>query len=632
MGYEGSSLPDLEDWHTSTQYARDGLDFTAAKFLEVSNLLLENPNLNSSHLFRADVLFDSAGVLNTFTQKEQLCYGSQPQKDSVRGSHNGADHDSAFRCTFNGTAPNRVVVRKLIPRNSNFDRVLEQTCLLYQYHIQGHATTYAVVYLPHAKDEAEIPWYHPPVKALAYFYEIAPQCSQRSDERARVSLHFLSFKETSGQIPDRLHRTFISLINTFIRLSKHESPRAAIPCGSDKPTILSTAPSALKDTIIPQHLVQNTYSRLKQTYASNLIARWVESTEPSKHVFEDLSIAAFLIELWKLMYHSRPFPGFVDIACGNGVLVYILLREGYHGWGFDARLRKTWDILGIDEHLEERICIPQPFLTSLQSTVEDVLPGVRVHDGIFPRDTFIVSNHADELTPWTPLLAALSCQDDPLPFLAIPCCSHALSGSKHRYTSKDVDSTSSARGTEHLPPNGVQTFINNADPQPSNGDLKPLRIQKAKAANHTDGKSMYACLTKKVIALAEEVGFEMEMTLMRIPSTRNIGVVGGRSREQSRDRVAGNELNKSNGDLERMEELSLEAHANEDSERNRAVNKVQAMLERECARSGGVKVSARTWTERAKKLQTGKGRGKVNLGHKPGYQNGNKTPRGEEAA
>ncbi len=39
---------------------------------------------------------------------------------------------------------------------------------------------------------------------------------------------------------------------------------------------------------------------------------------------------------------------------------------------------------------------------------------------------------------------------------------------------------------------------------------------------------MYACLTRKVVALAEEIGFDVELTLMRIPSTRNIGIVGNR--------------------------------------------------------------------------------------------------------
>ena len=39
---------------------------------------------------------------------------------------------------------------------------------------------------------------------------------------------------------------------------------------------------------------------------------------------------------------QKNFPGFVDIGCGNSLLVHILNQEGYAGWGFDARQRKSW--------------------------------------------------------------------------------------------------------------------------------------------------------------------------------------------------------------------------------------------------------------------------------------------------
>ena len=145
-------------------------------------------------------------------------------------------------------------------------------------------------------------------------------------------------------------------------------------------------------------------------------------------------------------HDQRPsFPGFVDIGCGNGVLVDILLREGYQGWGFDARQRKTWSTFSasIQQHLKELILIPQPLFELQQSSDHLIhanggilskpltIPGSfspSWHNGIFPTHTFIISNHADELTPWTPLLASISLS----PFLAIPCCSHNLSGQRFR--------------------------------------------------------------------------------------------------------------------------------------------------------------------------------------------------------
>lgn len=35
-------------------------------------------------------------------------------------------------------------------------------------------------------------------------------------------------------------------------------------------------------------------------------------------------------------------PRFVDMGCGNGLLVHILNSEGYEGVGLDVRSRKMW--------------------------------------------------------------------------------------------------------------------------------------------------------------------------------------------------------------------------------------------------------------------------------------------------
>jgi tRNASer (uridine44-2'-O)-methyltransferase len=613
-----SSLPDLTDWFSSSDYQSDDHDLSKEKFLEVTDLLLENPNLNSSHLFRADILFDSEGILKTVAEKERSCrdkQGSGLTADSQRD----VDHCITRYPTLHRSAPGRVVLRELIPRNLALDKPLKQKCLVYE----PSQFSCVVVLIPDVRNAAEIPWYHPSVIALAYVYDCSYQDGSLDSPQPQVSLHFLPF-DSDEQITDRLHRTFISLLNTFLRLCKYSSSNETSSERLADQNVSSTAPSAIKDTIIPQHIVQNTYSRLKQTYATDLISRWVESTEPSKHVFEDLSIAAFLIELWKLIYHSQPFPGFVDLACGNGVLVYVLLKEGYSGFGYDARRRKTWDVLEIDNYLEEKICVPKPFLDLLHPKE---LATLNVQDGTFPAGTFIISNHADELTLWTPLLAALSNPKRPLPFLAIPCCSHALSGARYRYPPKDTQkpppsmphSTSSTSSSTN-----ADSPAHPEDPQPSSGDLRALRATKQKAANHRDDKSMYACLTRKVARLAEEVGFDdVEMTLMRIPSTRNIGVVGGmklwikgRGDEGGVDAAVAGVGKPGLGEggcavRENGNEREIGRHDVVD------VEKVHSIIERECVRSGGIEVAARIWLERVIRLQRGKGRGKVNLGYKP---------------
>ena len=571
-----ASEEDCETWTTDSAYEKCGLSISSAKFLEVTNLLLENPNLNSTHLFRADILYDSSGHLKTKEQKEEACRVGDGLNQAVERCK---PYDGDLAYIYETQSPYRTVVRRLIPRNINIDKPLDQTCHFYDLGAGGKV----VVYKPKVDRGEDMPWYHPPIKALAYIYD-----TDSTIERpvAKLSIRYLAFPDTATPLPSRLHRTFLSLLNTFIRLATH-------PSGGDRDTdkdhrpdnTSSSLAASLKDTIIPQHLVQDTYARLKHTYATDLIARWVEQTEPSKHVFEDLSIAAFLVELWKQMYSGKVFPGFIDIACGNGVLVYILIKEGYHGHGFDARRRKTWNILRVDDYLEEKICVPRPFLDTLTLTSGDALNGAQIHNGIFTPSTFIISNHADELTPWTPLLAALSSPLRPLPFLAIPCCSHALSGAKHRYIPKDAQSPASINGQED---------------QPLNGDLKALRVTKSKAANHQDDKSQYTCLTKKVVAIAEAMGIETELTMMRIPSTRNIGIVGNRKHTA---RSVENE----------MQRMALSDKTASQS----ALTKISNLIERECRISGGVQPSARTWISRAQKLQTGQGRGKVNLGYKP---------------
>ena len=567
-----------ETWVTAPDYEKAGLSISSAKFLEVTNLLLENPNLNSTHLFRADILYDSSGHLKTKEQKEQACGASDVPSYTVEPRAKSY-HNCGLLPSYDGRPPHRTVIRRLIPRNTNIDKPLDQACHFYDL----DAGRKAIIYVPEVDRGEDMPWYHPPIKALAYEYKIN---STIDTPGAKLSIRYQAFPDAPTPLPSRLHRTFLSLLNTFIRLAKHPGRGDR---GNDEDhqmeNISSSLAASLKDTIIPQHLVQDTYARLKHTYATDLIARWVEQTEPSKHVFEDLSIAAFLIELWKQMYNGKAFPGFVDLACGNGVLVYILIKEGYHGRGFDARRRKTWSVLGIDDCLAEMICVPKPFLDTLRLTSDDAISGAPVHDGIFHPSTFIISNHADELTPWTPLLAALSSPSQPLPFLAIPCCSHALSGAKHRYTPKDGQSSA---------------FVNGQEDQPANGDLRALRAAKSNAAKHQDDKSQYACLTRKVVAIAEELGIEIELTMMRIPSTRNIGIAGNRKPT----------ARSVEDDMQRM------ALSEEDASQS-ALTKINNLIERECRISGGLQPSARTWISRAQKLQTGQGRGKVNLGYKP---------------
>ena len=540
-----------------------------------------------------------------------------------------------------GFVPVRNIVRRLIPRNSTLDRRLEQTCHQYEETERSSSLNRSLyVYTPHFPSPNDAPFYHPVVQSLAYLYEFRYDSADnfpppKDDESTKVttemgertrggkgtlSLHILPSPASEDFDPfsSRLERTLQALLSTHVRLARN----ARLPSRSDAQDSSQAPPdegyNPVKDNIIPRHLVQNTYSRLKLQYASDLCRDWVEDTQPSKHVFEDLAIAAFLIELWRNMYgvppkaeqkkddddndehHRRNFPGFVDIACGNGVLVYILLMEGYEGWGFDARRRKTWAILPdwVQARLRETVYIPKPFVDAVSSAdgggplAELTGAGIPFHtDDDIPRDAFIISNHADELTVWTPLLAARAAANLRRPFLSIPCCSHSLSGAKFRYPPPITKKKGKQQDDASSDPT--------AQSSDRTGDLKALRAARQASSTVTGDpnsaavmNSTYGSLTAKTMAIAEEVGYEVERTLLRIPSTRNMGVIGDRKRtiERMRRHAAGENIPEgpdNDSDAKQIETID---------------DVVREIVRKECAKDGGIEEAAKIWIQRAKGL------------------------------
>jgi tRNASer (uridine44-2'-O)-methyltransferase len=423
-----------------------GCTFDGDVFVRVMDNFVKNPNLNSSWLFRADILEEN---------------GEEPPDGSEQCSR---------PLEFKGFRLDRVLVRRLIPRNSKRDGPLDQTCLFLSSN-HGEAeegstmTRQLLVYIPHVPSEHDIPFYHPKVRGMAHLHEWNPSAGQGT-----VSLHFWHFDQPDPDHAEKLDRTALMLLS---QLHKH-----------GQGAVEGYVKRVHHDTIIPQPRFQDTYTRLKNSYARTLVTSWAETTDPSKHVFEDLGIAAFLIELWRDMYtdinngnDKTPFPGFVDIGCGNGLLVYILRREGYEGWGFDARARKSWHAYNIPLKDGTDSLQALALLPSFVQRPQEPGDGVHVHDGVFAEGTFIISNHADELTPWTPILAAGSRS----PFIAIPCCSHDLTGRKFR-----------------APP----------------------------PRDKSKGQSAYASLVAWGCDIAADCGYRVETEMLRIPSTRNTALIG----------------------------------------------------------------------------------------------------------
>ncbi|KAI1779014.1 DUF1613-domain-containing protein [Hypoxylon cercidicola] len=450
MAFEADEIPDGSPSHiedsSRARWAplfRKSCGFDSQIFLKVMMNFIRNPNINSNWLFRADILVERDPTDPTV---------ARPTVPHFQGMH-----------------LDKALVRKLIPRNTLRDEPLDQSCLVYHGSGPGGVERSMVVYQPHVSSPNEMPFYHPKVQGMAFLYEWSAETNEGT-----VSIHY-HFFDNEDRSP-KLVRTAFHLL---AMLHKHgEGSKAGY------------VKRVHHDTIIPQAAVQNTYTRLKQKYARPLIQSWVEVTDPSKHVFEDLSIAAFLIELWALTYQDTPFPGFVDIGCGNGLLVYILREEGYSGWGFDARRRKSWEnyssIMNDEsgkENLQQHVLLPSIIDSHsiIPNTGGEAIFGIEsadiIHDGVFPKGTFIISNHADELTPWTPILATVS----DCPFIMIPCCSHDLAGARYR---------APAPKAQKKPP------------------------------------SAYSSLVQWVTSIARDCGWEVETEMLRIPSTRNVGLIG----------------------------------------------------------------------------------------------------------
>ncbi|KAF2479381.1 uracil-O(2)--methyltransferase [Neohortaea acidophila] len=421
--------------------------FNPSIFTEIMYNLIKNPNITSSHLFRADIYYDSDEA--------------RPQNQ-----HHFREEYRPLAFSLPGYETTRTIVRKLIPRNPQLDDHLLQTChFLFKSDSDQEETL--VIYTPHVRTAEEMPFYHPAVSRLAFTHT-----QHLLTKTATISISYSLFPSPapSTPLPSKLTRTALRLLQT---LHKHGQGKLS---GYEKRVHL--------DQLIPQKRYQDTYARLKAKYGRFLAEKWVEVTDASKHVFEDIAIAAFLVELWGDLYSfpdlagKPPFPGFVDIGCGNGVLVYILLSEKYPGWGFDARARKTWSTFPaeVQAKLQKRLLVPSIFPQQQQQQQPYEQPDettLQWTNGLFPKGTFIISNHADELTAWTPLLAYLTSSS----FVAIPCCSHDFTGARFR-----------------APPSKML--------------------------------SAYASLVSYVESLAVEVGFETQREVLRIPSTRNLCVFG----------------------------------------------------------------------------------------------------------
>ncbi|KAL1746719.1 hypothetical protein HDZ31DRAFT_33576 [Schizophyllum fasciatum] len=382
---------------------------------------------------------------------------------------------------LDGLRATRCVRRKLLPRRPGRDASLEQYCTFYCA-ADDHAPS-VLVLTPIVPDGGALPYYHPTVVHLAFRYIAADD----EDEGAVLRLEVVPLPGAPTDVSSRLYRTGLALLETAHRYGWG--------------ALTQYKKRVHHDVLVPREPYQDLYLVMRERHR-HLVDEWQESTDPLKHVFEDIGIATYLMLLWKYTYatsDAEPAPeneasvtepwkrwpqppgGFVDLGCGNGLLTHILISEGYTGHGFDVRARASWSHYPPASRSHLHVHALDPTAPSAA-------------DALLPSGAFLIGNHADELTPWVPLLATRHGSSG---YLSIPCCAWAFDTKYQR-----------SRWAPYATPAGFAEGLNLGG-----------------GGSVASGYSMYRVW---LASLSLHCGWEVETEALRIPSTRNWAIVGRR--------------------------------------------------------------------------------------------------------
>lgn len=160
-------------------------------------------------------------------------------------------------------------------------------------------------------------------------------------------------------------------------------------------------------------------------------------------------------------------------------MTHILTQEGYEGKGIDVRARTSWS------HY------PKSTQDNLQ--VHSFDPTSVSSDPYFRRGVFIIGNHADELTPWVPVVSTIYSASG---YINIPCCAWTF----------DAKFDRSATSMFPIPDSDFADTLNLGGEGGNGSSYSMYRIWLASLTLHC--------------------GWEIECETLRIPSTRNWAIVG----------------------------------------------------------------------------------------------------------
>ncbi|GJE85781.1 tRNA (uracil-O(2)-)-methyltransferase [Phanerochaete sordida] len=451
---DSSALQSADSTQTWVPVIGCSADFPIEIFEPAVSQLLYHPEYNSTLILRTEIVSESENQI------------------------------PATVPSFQGYQPIRCIHRKLLPRRPGRDEGLEQYCTLYGQSVSdtdADPVPSLLVLTPIVDGAGSPPYYHPRVSHLAFRYVPA--------EAPSIRIEAVPLPDTPLDLNSRLYRTCLALLETLHRYGWG--------------TVTQYKKRVIHDRVVPRDAYQDLYLVLRERH-KHLVNEWHEVTDPLKHVFEDIGIATFLILLWKRMYKlgpdeegntpldeepwrswPRPPAGFVDLGCGNGLLTHILVSEGYEGCGVDVRARTSWS--------------HYPEATQKSLRVEALDPTAFIqpdyhHPSLLP-GVFLIGNHADELTPWVPVIATL-CRASG--YLSIPCCAWTFDSRYER--SRNV-------------------------PYPTGMSLDEF-IETLHLGGDGSNASSYSHYRIWLASLSLHCGWKVESETLRIPSTRNWALIG----------------------------------------------------------------------------------------------------------
>ncbi|EGO03153.1 hypothetical protein SERLA73DRAFT_83119 [Serpula lacrymans var. lacrymans S7.3] len=461
------SIKDKDNW---LPLLRCPADFPLELFETAISQLIHHPEYNSTLILRSETVAEASADDITFPSS--LPY-------------------------FKGLHSIRVVHRKLLPRRPGRDAGLEQYCTLYAFSDGDSADIPSTLVLsPIVPEGGTLPYYHPTVFHLALRY-----IPSTSSTQPNLSIEVVPFPDTPTDLNSRLYRTCLALLDTLHRYGWG--------------ALTNYRKRVLHDCLVPRDAYQDLYLVMRERH-KHIVQEWKEVTDPLKHVFEDIGIATFLMLLWKDTFEGaphavtsssdgsedppwkiwpRPPGGFVDLGCGNGLLTHILISEGYQGNGIDVRARMSWEHYPKDTSDSLHVHALDPTTLSATPDADDL--GMNM-DPYLKHGAFIIGNHADELTPWLPVLATLTQSSG---YLSIPCCAWSFDS---RYTR--------SAPTEYTDPKGGLSDADFIDRLNLGGD-----------GSNASSYSMYRIWLAR---LSQWCGWKIECETLRIPSTRNWAIIG----------------------------------------------------------------------------------------------------------